>query len=60
MKCHQKGHFQVMCRSNTKEHKVNQIDIQEDTLFLGELNTLPSNKKWSVTLKVNDQNIYFK
>lgn len=49
-----------MCKSNTVEYIANQFDIQDDILFLRAINTTPSNKKWSVILKVNDQNNNFK
>lgn len=38
-----------MYKSNTVEHKINQLDATKDILFPEDINTTPFNKKWSVT-----------
>lgn len=49
-----------MCKFKTIEHEVNQVDVQEDTLFIGETKTPLSEIKWSVIIELNDKNINIK
>ncbi len=57
--CHRRGHFAVVCRSRQQVQEVfEQQDIQEDSLYLGEVKDY--NTGWYTDITLNGENISFK
>jgi hypothetical protein len=58
-KCHKRGHFQVMCRTNPSSGKVQLVrEGSPDQLFLGTV-TGDSESDWEIELQLNDTTIRF-
>ena len=60
-KCQKRGHFQAMCRSAAKLHRV--MDLEDgpssDNAFMGTVGDLSSHNPWAVTLELHGNSIEF-
>ena len=58
-KCKKKGHFKAHCLSRGSTASTSEVEVQDDTAFLGTLSSEESSI-WRYTVKLNDKEVEFK
>lgn len=59
--CKKKGHFALMCRTGKRDETIMEGDLlEEEVVFMGEINTDKEAEYWSQELELNKQAMCFK